>query len=97
MSFLAVLKKLDSILGIGKPIGDMEGLGFNENSASASHTTFVHACDQPKNVTNPEPKIGGPVRQRSTRRRSTVSLGIAISICITMVLGLSLLAIIVKS
>ncbi|XP_022876877.1 uncharacterized protein LOC111395093 [Olea europaea var. sylvestris] len=71
LAFPSSSKKLDNILGIGKPAGDRGGLGFDLNATSTSQTTFVHATDQPNIVTNPIPNVVGTPGSRSSRRRRT--------------------------
>ncbi|XP_022890228.1 uncharacterized protein LOC111405526 [Olea europaea var. sylvestris] len=58
-SFVSGTKKLDDLLGMNKPAGNRQGLGFvksDSNVSSLSKTTFVPASNRSNVSTNPESK-----------------------------------------
>ncbi|XP_022870860.1 uncharacterized protein LOC111390104 [Olea europaea var. sylvestris] len=57
-SFVSGTKKLDDLLGMNKPVGNRQGLGFvsDDNVSSLSKTTFVPASNRSNVSTNPESK-----------------------------------------
>lgn len=71
-AFSSGTKKLDSILGMNKSVGDRRGLGYDKNkshAASTSRTSFVPASTQPHFAKNPDLKDKRIVGQRTRRSR----------------------------
>ncbi|XP_022872986.1 uncharacterized protein LOC111391932 [Olea europaea var. sylvestris] len=69
-SFVSGTKKLDDLLGMNKPAGNRQGLGFvksDSNVSSLSKTTFVPASNRSNVSTNPESKDKNFTGLKATR------------------------------
>ncbi|XP_022841857.1 uncharacterized protein LOC111365533 [Olea europaea var. sylvestris] len=69
-SFVSGTKKLDDLIGMNKPAGNRQGLGFvksDNNVSSLSKTTFVPISNRSNVSTNPESKDKNFTRLKATR------------------------------
>lgn len=69
-------KKLDNLLGMNKPAGNRQGLGYvkhDNNAASFSKATFIPASNTSSNITNLEPESKSFLGQRTSRIHRTTT------------------------